>query len=414
MLKKPLVFETTFGTYVAREQLGQGGAGVVYGGLGLDEKPVAIKVLSSDAISADKRRRFKNEIAFLNKTKHPNIVELVDHGVDTSSGSSRPFYVMRRYTGNLRQFIGSTAPPDKTFHVFSQLLDGVEAAHLQRVIHRDLKPENVLLDQASASVAVADFGVAQFTEDILVTLVETQAHQRLANFQYAAPEQRARGAEVGVPADIYALGLMLNELFTGTVPHGTQYKQIGDVAGEYGFLDPIVAEMLRQNPKERPGTIATLKGLIQKYKAEAVTLQKLSAISKTVIPEGSVDDPLAFEPPKLIAVEWNDGRLALTLDRPVSNAWIDALQNMGSFNSVMGAGPERFSFSGAKASVGVPEHSAQSVVDHFKQWLPRASQVLKQTLERDAQRQHEARLQELKRAREAEERRLRVNRALKI
>ena len=54
---------------------------------------------------------------------------------------------------------------------------------------------------------------------------------------------------MGVPADIYALGLMLNELFTGTVPHGTQYKQIGDVAGEYGFLNPIVAEMLRQITK---------------------------------------------------------------------------------------------------------------------------------------------------------------------
>lgn len=414
MPKKPLIFETAFGAYVASEQIGQGGAGLVYGGVGPDEKPVAVKILSANAVSADKRRRFKNEIAFLARTRHPNIVELLDHGVETSSGGSRPFYVMPRYTGNFRKVIESDMPPKERFQLFCQLLDGVEAAHLQGAIHRDLKPENVLIDGVSSSVAIADFGIAQFTDDLLITLVETQAHQRLANFQYAAPEQRTRGTHVGAQTDIYALGLMLNELFTGAVPHGTQYKQIGTVMADYGFLDAIVAEMLRQNPNERPNSIAVLKGLIQRYKSEAVTLQRLSAITQTVVPEGSVDDPLAFEPPKLIGAEWNDGRLTLTLDRPVSQAWVDALQNMGSFSAVMGAGPDRFTFSGPKASVGAPEHSAQSVIDYFKQWLPRASQVLKQTLERDAQRQREARLAQLQKAREAEERRLRVNRSLNI
>jgi serine/threonine protein kinase len=79
---------------------------------------------------------------------------------------------------------------------FSQLLDGVEAAHLQQVVHRDLKPENVLHDTKSDQLTVADFGIAQFEEEELYTLIETTPNRRLANFQYAAPEQRNRGAAV--------------------------------------------------------------------------------------------------------------------------------------------------------------------------------------------------------------------------
>jgi len=414
MLKKPLHFESAFGIYVATELLGEGGAGIVYGAKGPDEQSVAIKVLSSDKASTDKRRRFKNEIAFLMRNRHPNIVVVTDHGLDTSTGAACPFYVMHRYSGNLRQVIDAAVAPDRAFQLFSQLLDGVEAAHLQKVVHRDLKPENVLFDQASHSVAIADFGVAQFTEDLLVTLVETRANQRLANFQYAAPEQRTRGGEIGVPADVYALGLMLNELFTGVVPHGTQYKQIGDVAPSYAFLDNIIAEMLRQNPTERPVSVAALKSLIQQHKAESVSLQRLSEISNTVVPDSTIDDPLAFEPPRLIAAEWNDGRLDLTLDRPVSQNWVQALKSMGNFSAVMGAEPGRFSFSGTRASVGAPEHSAQEVINHFKRWLPVATQTLKAALEREAQKNQRARLEQLRKDKEAEERRLRVNRSLQV
>jgi serine/threonine protein kinase len=113
----------------------------------------------------------------------------------------------------------------------------VEAAHLKGAVHRDLKPENILFDRRSNTPAVADFGVASFTDDIVATLVETSPAQRLANFMYAAPEQRTPGREVGPTADVYALGLMLNEMFTSNVPHGTEYRLIADVSAEFGYLD---------------------------------------------------------------------------------------------------------------------------------------------------------------------------------
>lgn len=413
-LKKRISFETTFGVYVVDELLGEGGAGRVYGGVGPDETPIALKVLAEGRASADKRRRFKNEISFLARNKHPNIVTVIDHGVARGGEIDGPFYVMRRYQSSLRQLMRERTPPDSVLPLFSQILDGVEAAHLQNVVHRDLKPENILYDHDSKTLAIADFGIARFTEDILVTLVETTPAQRLANFQYAAPEQRTPGQPVGLPADMYALGLILNEMFTGAVPQGTEYRLISSVSEELNFLDEIVAKMLRQVPQERPGSIQELKGLIQRYRAEAVAVQRLSRFDATVISAQEIDEPLAHEAPRLLAADWNGRQLTLTLDREVSRDWVGALHNMGSHSSVMGKPPTAFSFQGNLASVDVEEHQVQPAIDHFKEWLPMATRTLKYQLEQAAQRQEAERREQLRHEREAEEQRLRVLRNIKI
>jgi len=245
-LKKSITFETTFGLYVVDELIGEGGAGRVFGGSGPDNTPIALKLLSEDRASRDKRRRFKNEIAFLTRTRHPNIVPVIDHGVSRGQGYDGPFYVMPRYAGSLRDLIESKTSADDALRLFGEILDGVEAAHFHSVIHRDLKPENILHDKTGGKLAIADFGIARFTEDLVATLVETTPSQRLANFQYAAPEQRAPGRLITIQADIYALGLILNKLFTGLVPYGTQYRQIADVDERFAFLDTLIARMLSQ------------------------------------------------------------------------------------------------------------------------------------------------------------------------
>lgn len=412
-LKTPTSFETTFGTYVVDELLGEGGAGRVYGGIGLDGAPIALKILAGERATADKRHRFKNEIAFQARNKHKNIVSVIDNGIATNGETVSPFYVMRRYQGSLRDLIRSRMPADVVLPLFGQILDGIEAAHLQRVIHRDLKPENILYDPESNTLVIADFGTARFTEELVAT-VQTAPGQRLANFQYAAPEQRTAGRSVGATADIYALGLILNEMFTGEVPHGTDYRLIARVASESAFLDDIVARMLRQAPEDRPSSITDVKGLIQRYKAEAVSLQKLSRIDGTVIEATRVDEPLAEVPPKLISADWNDGQLILTLDKPVSVEWINALNQMGSYSAVMGKPPQAFSFSSNQAFVNAAEHEVQLVIDNFKTWLPAASLTLKSILEREFRQQEAARTEQLRRARQAEEARLRVLRNMKI
>jgi serine/threonine protein kinase len=223
-LKQPVTLETTFGTYTVDELIGEGGAGRVYGGAAQDGVSVAIKLLSRDRATTDRRKRFKNEIAFLARNKHVNIVTVIDHGVAKERSFEGPFYVMPRYDCSLRDLMKQGVPGDQILPLFAKIIDGVEAAHLQGAVHRDLKPENVLFDRKTRTPAVADFGIASFTDDLIVTAIETAPAQRLANFLYAAPEQRTAGRSVGPTADIYALGLILNELFTGNVPHGTEYR----------------------------------------------------------------------------------------------------------------------------------------------------------------------------------------------
>jgi len=413
-LKKPIEFETTFGTYVVDELIGQGGAGRVYGGIGLERNPIALKVLAEDQTSSDKRKRFKNETAFLIRNKHSNIVTVTDHGIARGGEVNGLFYVMRRYDGSLRDLMRAGVEPDRVLPLFSQILDGVEAAHLQGVVHRDLKPENILYSRGTNSLAIADFGIASFTEDTLVTLVETGPAQRLANFQYAAPEQRTSGKVIQATADIYALGLIVNEMVTGTVPHGTDYRTIEQVSKNLGFLDPIVAKMLRQAPEERPTSILSLKELIQRHKAEAVALQRLSNIEGTVIKQTEIDEPLAEEPPRLAAFDWNQGKLTLTLDRPINEAWHRALLEMGAYSLVMGKPPGAFTFNGNRAFIDAQEYELQSIIDNFKTWLPQATRRLKQTLQENARRQEAHRLEKLRSERQAEEQRLRVLKSIKI
>jgi serine/threonine protein kinase len=412
-LRKPIRFETTFDTYVVDELLGEGGAGRVYGGIDGEGSPVAVKLLARERVTSDRRRRFKKEIAFLSRNRHANIVNVIDNGMTLEAKTASPFYVMRRYEGSLRDLMRDGIPSGAVLPLFSQILDGIEAAHLKGVIHRDLKPENILHDRKLNNLAIADFGTARFTEDLVPT-VQTAPGQRLANFQYAAPEQRSPGSEITSAADIYALGLMLNEMFTGAVPHGTDPKSIASVEPKLAFLDGIVAKMLRQTPGERPGSIAEVKHLIERHMAEAVSLQKLSQIDGTVIKSTEVDEPLAETPPKLIGAGWDGGILTLTLDRPVTPRWVFALQRMRSFASVLGKDPHNFNFSGAQATVRAGEHEVQAVIDNFKAWLPMASSTLKAQLQEAAQRDEATRRENLRREKEAEEQRLRVTRSIRI
>jgi serine/threonine protein kinase len=260
----PIDLETTFDTYRLDEVIGEGGCGRVYGGQGLDGSPVAIKVLNKN-VSSDKRRRFKNELAFLSRNQHKNIVTAIDHGIALSGSVIGPFYVMPRYHTSLRGLMAAGIKPDHVLPYFSQILDGVEAAHLLGIIHRDLKPENILFNQNSDTLAIADFGAARFVEDLMITTVETGPAQRLANFQYAAPEQRTPNTPVGHTADIWALGMILNEMYTASVPHGTEYQTISQSAPAFGFLDEIVRLAIRQDPAERQASVEEVKVQIMKY-----------------------------------------------------------------------------------------------------------------------------------------------------
>jgi serine/threonine protein kinase len=404
---------TAFAEYEIHEQIGEGGAGQVFRATTSDGV-FALKILRTSSLTSSKQKRFRNETNFLRSTSHPNIVPFVDSGYSEIGKLRGPFYVMPLYAGNLRSRMRRGIGPSDVLTWYSGMLDGVEASHLRGVVHRDLKPENFLCGYEPASIAVADFGVASFTDEELWTAVDTGAGERLANFLYASPEQRERGKSVGVTADIFALGELLNEMFTGECPAGAGYKQISAVSPQHSYLDELVSMMIQRDPASRPQSIAEVKTSIMRYETNAIVRQKLDEISKRVIPEGENSDPLAHSPPRIVNVDWDRGQLTIEFDQTISNGWIDGLLNMGGHSAVYGKGPESFTFRGSRASISARDSEVQPIIDHFKNWLPRATAAFRQRWDADYQRRRIEEQRNLDTEREAQERRKKLLGSIKF
>ena len=259
-------FETAFGTYEATAVLGEGGSGRVYDVVRSDGIHFALKALRPQLTSSDRRKRFKNEMDFLSKANHPNVIRVTDYGLSTSAQGTAPFYVMPRIQQTLRAAMTQGLHPDQVLPLFTQMLDGLAFAHDLRIIHRDLKPENILYETSEKRLLIADFGIAHFEEEALLTAVESRHADKLANFEYAAPEQRRRRKPVDHRADIYALGLILNEMFTGEVPQGAGYRTISATAPAFACLDPLVDRMIQQSPQARPSSIDEIRKALPKPK----------------------------------------------------------------------------------------------------------------------------------------------------
>lgn len=378
--EKDRVFQTAFDTYQGKEAIGNGGAGIVYRAVN-ERGEWAVKVLMVS--SSGKPKRFQNECKFCLEDRHKGIIRVQDHGLWNDKSEMRPFYVMTLYDGSLRTLMKSGIDPEKVMPYFGQMLNAVEAAHLLGVVHRDIKPENFLHNGRTDQLVLADFGIAHFLQEDLYTAVETKAGERLANFQYSAPEQRVRGQSVDHRADIYALGLVLNEMFTGHIPQGTDYASIGSIKNDYQYLDALVAKMIQQAPEKRPQSVEEIKKELIGRKNEFISLQRLSELKKrTVVSVTDLDDPLVSDPPKIVNADWNAGRLTITLSRPVDERWHRAFLNMGNYSYTPGIEPELFEVHQKKLMIDVEGYEAQAALDHFKAWLPKANQVYEDTLRR--------------------------------
>jgi serine/threonine-protein kinase len=193
------------GRYRVIGLLGKGGMGEVYRADDLRlGQPVALKFLP-DAVGADPVRlaQFHNEVRTARQISHPNICRVYDIGeIDGHLFLSMEYVDGEDLASSLRR-IGRFAE-DKAVEIARQLCAGLAAAHDRGVLHRDLKPANVMLDDAG-KVRLMDFGLAAVgaVEDI-----------RAGTPAYMAPEQLL-GREVTARSDIYALGLVIYELFTG-------------------------------------------------------------------------------------------------------------------------------------------------------------------------------------------------------
>jgi serine/threonine protein kinase/tetratricopeptide (TPR) repeat protein len=184
-------------------------------------REVAIKVLRLDHHFAPGMLvRFQREAEILARLSHPGIAQVFDAGVAESAAGPLPWIAMELVRGrDLASHLAEVRPDARaTVALFRDLCEAVGHAHECGIVHRDLKPSNVLVD-ASGRLRVIDFGIARTLEDSRTSAERTRTGLVMGTLAYMAPEQaRGDGADVGVQADVYALGAMLFEALTGRLP----------------------------------------------------------------------------------------------------------------------------------------------------------------------------------------------------
>jgi eukaryotic-like serine/threonine-protein kinase len=260
------------GRYQVLQELGRGGMGIVFQAHDKQlNDQVAIKILSpllsNDADALD---RMKREVSAARRITHPNVIRI--HDIAESKGLH--YVSMEYFHGtSLKEYIKRSGSLSlmQAYNIASQICDGLEEAHKQGVIHRDLKSQNIIINP-SGHLKIIDFGLAHTAH--LQGMTATGLI--MGTPEYMAPEQVA-GKRVDERADIYSLGIILYELFTGKVPFS------GDSAIAVGFMqmkDPpqppheinpqippeiesVILKCLEKEPNGRFGSVVQVKAALQ-------------------------------------------------------------------------------------------------------------------------------------------------------
>ena len=271
------------GRYEIMGTLGRGGMGVVYRARDrqLDEV-VAHKVLRPEVVREDPTllERFKQEVKAARRVTHRNILRTHDFGETAGT----PYISMEYIDGvTLKDLIANKGalPVPVGLRIAKQMCQGLEAAHAQGVVHRDIKPQNMLILPESGELKIMDFGIARHSE-MKAQSGLTTAGTVMGTPDYMPPEQ-AQGQPADFRSDIYSLGVVFFEVFTGKLPFSADNS-----------MAMVMAHIQRQPPQPRslkpqlPEDLAALilkcleKDPARRYTRVAEILPDLSAVSSVV------------------------------------------------------------------------------------------------------------------------------------
>ncbi|TVR59444.1 MAG: serine/threonine protein kinase [Gemmatimonadales bacterium] len=255
------------GAWEIEGELGRGGMGVVYLARRADgafHRQVALKVVKRGMDTDEILQRFRYERRILAGLTHPNIARLLDGG---ATDDGRPYLVVERVEGRPidRYAQEEGLDVEARLALFREVLAAVDHAHRSLVVHRDLKPSNILVE-ADGTVKLLDFGIAKvLASDGEMTAPATRTAVRMLTPEYAAPEQ-LRGDPITTATDVYALGLLLSRLLTGSAR---------------GDLERILLRALEEDPARRYPSAAALDEDIRRHLAhEPILARGYSAVDR--------------------------------------------------------------------------------------------------------------------------------------
>ncbi|MDD4569552.1 MAG: Stk1 family PASTA domain-containing Ser/Thr kinase [Tepidanaerobacteraceae bacterium] len=292
--------------YTILEEVNGGGMAVVYKArCNLLNRIVAIKILKSEfAGDEDFVRRFRREAQAAASLSHPNIVGIYDVGEEDGL-----YYIVMEYVEGytLKELIKQKAPIPLTevIEMGVQICDALECAHKNKIVHRDIKSQNIMIT-TDRRIKVTDFGIARAAGGSTIT----NTGNVFGSVQYFSPEQ-ARSDVVDERSDLYSVGIVLYETFTGQLPFNGQtpvaiaLKQIQEKPGFItniipGFpeqLEWIVQKCLVKEPDDRYQSAGKLRSdLINALSSAEVINFKPENIDNTLVMDNIEDNSSSFNP----------------------------------------------------------------------------------------------------------------------
>ena len=293
------------GPYRVVRKLGEGGMAVVY--LAEQSTPVRRQVaLKFIKIGMDTREvldRFDAERQALALMEHPNIAQVFDAGT-TESG--RPYFAMEYVSGErITEFCDrhQLGIADR-LRLFDDVCRGVQHAHHKGVIHRDIKPSNVLVYEVEGRSVpkIIDFGIAKAVDQRLAErTVHTQVGQFIGTPEYMSPEQAGgSGAAVDTRTDVYALGVLLYEILTGSRPLRSKDLRVDS----YAALEQAIRDLDPDRPSTRVATVSGESEVVARSRGTtrtALARQLRSGLDWIVLRAMSKDPEQRYQTPIALA-----------------------------------------------------------------------------------------------------------------
>ncbi len=247
--------------YKFLEFIERGGMGAVYKAVQKClNRTVAVKLLPQVHRNKESfAERFKREAYALALLNHPHIIAVHDFG-ETPEGQM--YYVMEFVSGMDLQHLLKRDPPEprQILKIITQVCEALQFAHEHGIVHRDIKPANILIDERG-NVKVADFGLAKVVGPQSVDFTATG--MTIGTPDYIAPEALDQSKNIDHRADIYSLGVMIYELFTGHVPKG-MWEPPSIRSGADKGIDAVVSKAMQNNPEKRYQHVRDMTQVLEK------------------------------------------------------------------------------------------------------------------------------------------------------
>lgn len=275
---------------IKNNRLGQGGNGVVFSGV-LGKYDVAVKFLIN--YSKKKLERFKAEYINVNivRERLKHTVSYLNYETLNLGNEAIPFIVMKKYDVSLKKarLAQEEVSWDDLMKLFNDLCLALKSLEENNIIHRDLKPENILMDQ-EGNYIVTDFGIAHFEDEKYPIKDLTKKGDRLANWEFSAPEQINNG-QITPATDIYALGQILYWYCFGSVNRGTGGRHLQEIFqnDNVGKMDAIIYKCLSNEPMERFQSIEEIENEYNQVKKREIDvyddMYTFNDVVRSVLPE---------------------------------------------------------------------------------------------------------------------------------